>query len=394
MIPKHFQYLIVGGGMAADAAVRGIRKVDPDGEIAMFSLENDPPYNRPPLSKSLWKGRPLERIWRKTSDFGIDLQLGRKIEQLDAAHKQVKDDLGAVYSYDKLLLATGASPIRLPSAPPGVIFYRTLDDYRRLRALTEIGHHFAVIGGGFNGSELAASLTALNKEVTMVFPDEGIWAKIFNWPLSQYLNDFYRQKGVNVLAGRRVKAIEEKNSQFQLVLDDGKALIVDGVVAGLGVRLNLELAVQAGLAVDNGIVVDEFMQTSIPDIYAAGDVISFYNYSLGKRMRVEHEETANTTGMLAGQAMAGQPEPYTLLPSFDCDLFELRFEAVGETNPDLELVEDWIDPFNQGTIYYLKSGQVRGVLFWNIRQKLDAARQLIADPGPFKPVDLIGRIKP
>jgi 3-phenylpropionate/trans-cinnamate dioxygenase ferredoxin reductase subunit len=394
MIPKHFPYLIVGGGMAADAAVRGIRKVDADGEIAMFSLENDPPYNRPPLSKSLWKGRPLERIWRKTSDFGIDLQLGRKIEQLDAPHKQVKDDLGAVYSYDKLLLATGADPIRLPSAPPGVIFFRTLDDYRRLRALTENGNRFAVIGGGFNGSELAASLTALNKEVTMVFPDEGIWAKIFNWPLSQYLNDFYRQKGVNVLAGRRVKAIEEKGSQFQVVLDDGQALIVDGVVAGLGIRLNLELAVQASLAMDNGIVVDEFMQTSIPDIYAAGDVISFYNYSLGKRMRVEHEENANSTGMLAGQAMAGQLEPYTLLPSFDSDLFELRYEAVGETNPGLELVEDWIDPFKQGIIYYLKSGRVRGVLLWNIRQKLDAARHLIADPGPFKPVDLIGRIRP
>ena len=393
MSTQHFPYLIVGGGMTGDAAVRGIRKVDADGKIAMFSQENDPPYDRPPLTKALWKGRPVERIWRKTVDLGVDLHLGRKIEQLDAAHKQVIDDLGNVYSYDKLLLATGVSPIRLPSAPAGVIFYRTLEDYRRLRLLTEQGNRIAVIGGGFIGSELAASLSMLNKEVTIIFPDDGIGAKIFPRPLSQYLNDYYRQKGVTVLAGRKVKAIEEKDSQYRVLLDDGQELAVDGVVAGLGVRLNLELALQAGLAVDNGIIVDAFMQTSQPDIYAAGDVISFYNQDLDQRMRVEHEENANQTGTLAGQAMAGQPEPYHFLPSFYSDLFELGYEAVGETNPGLEVVEDWSEPFKEGVIYYKKSNRLRGVLLWNVWQKLKDARQVIAEPGPFNTDDLKGRIK-
>jgi NADPH-dependent 2,4-dienoyl-CoA reductase/sulfur reductase-like enzyme len=268
-----------------------------------------------------------------------------------------------------------------------------LQDYRRLRALSEQGNRFVVIGGGFIGSELAASLRTQNKDVTIIFPDDGIGAKVFHRPLSQYLNDFYRQKGVNVLAGQHVKAIEEKGSQYRVSLDNGQELLADGVVAGLGVRLNLDLASQAGLAINNGITVDPFMQTSIPDIYAAGDVASFYNPSLDQRMRVEHEENANKTGTLAGQAMAGQPEPYNFLPSFYSDLFELGYEAVGETNPAMEVVEDWVEPFKQGVIYFMKSGRVRGVVLWNVWQKLDAARQLIAETGPFKPADLIGKIK-
>ncbi|MDR3576328.1 MAG: FAD-dependent oxidoreductase [Anaerolineaceae bacterium] len=395
MVTKHFPYLIVGGGMTGDAAVRGIRKVDADGVIGMFSLENDPPYDRPPLSKGLWKGRPIERIWRKTTDFGIDLHLGRRVIQITAAEKQVKDNLGNIFSYDKLLLATGASPIRLASAPPGVIFYRTVDDYRRLRALTDQGSRFAVIGGGFIGSELAASLIIMNKEVSMIFAEDGIGEKVFPRPLSQQLNDFYRQKGVNVLAGRLVLGIEEKGSQYRLQLDNGQEIIVDGIAAGLGVRLNLELAEQAGLAVDNGIIVDPYMRTSAADIYAAGDVISFYNPTLDRRMRVEHEENANMTGTLAGLSMAGQPEPYNFLPSFDSKFFELGYEAVGETQPDMELVEDWNEPFpnGQGVIYYMKSNRVRGIVLWNIWQKLKDARQVIAEPSPFKSEDLKGRIK-
>jgi NADPH-dependent 2,4-dienoyl-CoA reductase/sulfur reductase-like enzyme len=155
---------------------------------------------------------------------------------------------------------------------------------------------------------------------------------------------------------------------------------VDIVVAGLGIQPNVELAEQAGLRVDNGIVVDELLRTSAPDIFAAGDVANFANPALGIRMRVEHEDNANSMGAAAGRAMAGQGTPYTHLPFFYSDLFALGYEAVGELDPRLDVVSDWKEPFREGVVYYLKDGRVRGVLLWNIFGKVDAARALIGKP--------------
>src|SRR6266850_8459165 len=145
----NFNYLIVGGGMSADAAAHGIREVDRSGSIGLIGAEPHPPYNRPPLSKGLWKKAPLESIWRKSDDLGVTLHLGRSARKLAPQNKRVTDDQGTVHEFDKLLLATGATPRRLPFGAEQVIYYRTLDDYRRLRALTERGRRFAVIGGGF-----------------------------------------------------------------------------------------------------------------------------------------------------------------------------------------------------------------------------------------------------
>jgi NADPH-dependent 2,4-dienoyl-CoA reductase/sulfur reductase-like enzyme len=149
----------------------------------------------------------------------------------------------------------------------------------------------------------------------------------------------------------------------------------------------------AKLEVGNGIVVDEFLRTSNPDIYAAGDVAAFFNPALGKRMRVEHEDNANTMGRLAGRNMAGPPEPYLHLPSFYSDLFELGYEAVGDLDSRLETFADWKQPNKEGVIYYLKGNRVRGVLLWNVWGQVDAARQLIAEPGPFHAENLKGRLK-
>jgi NADPH-dependent 2,4-dienoyl-CoA reductase/sulfur reductase-like enzyme len=167
---------------------------------------------------------------------------------------------------------------------------------------------------------------------------------------------------------------------------------VDGVVAGIGLQPNIELAKAAGLQVNNGIIVDEFLRTSHPDIYAAGDVAAFYNPLLSKRIRVEHEDNANTMGRLAGRNMAGAREPYDHLPSFYSDLFDLSYEAVGELDPRLEVVTGWTEKTGSGAIYYLRESRVRGVLLWNIWGAVNAARELIAEPGPFKPEDLKKRL--
>lgn len=388
----HYKYLIVGGGMTADAAVRGIRELDTDGEIGMIGNDHNPPYNRPPLTKALWKGKPLESIWRRTQDFTVDLHLERTVRSIDPDKKVVRDDQGVNYSYETLLLATGGTPRKLPFGAEDIIYYRTLDDYHLLRELSNRVNHFGVIGGGFIGSEITAALTMNGKKVTMFLPEAGIGWHIYPPELSDYLNSFFRQKGVEVLTGVRVMDLQKHDDSFQLVTDHNDKMRVDGVIAGIGIQPNVELAQNAGIKVGNGIVVDVTLHTSLPDIFAAGDVAEFSNPTLGKHLRIEHEDNANTMGKQAGRNMAGANEPYHHLSYFYSDLFELGYEAVGELDSRLETFMDWKDPLKKGVIYYLAGGRVRGVLLWNVWDTVPKARTLIAEPGPFTTADLKGRL--
>ncbi len=393
-----YRYLIVGGGMTADAAVRGIREVDAKGSIAIVGAEPDPPYDRPPLSKGLWKGDPLETIWRDTGSLGVELLLGRTVMAIDPWNKRVADDRKAVFGFDKLLLATGGTPRRLPAGEGKVVYFRTLGDYRRLRDMLDRGRRFAVVGGGFIGSEIAAALAMNGKEVAIFFPGEGIGAHVFPRDLSVFLNGYYRQKGVEVFPGETVHGVETRAGRLVLKTRDVRTLEtrdlpVDGIVAGIGIAANVELARAAKLAVGNGIVVDESCRTSHPDIYAAGDVACFYNPALGAQVRVEHEDNAKTMGQLAGRAMAGHHEAYRHQPFFYSDMFDLGYEAVGEVESRLQTVVDWEEPFRKGVVYYMRQGRVRGVLLWNVWKQVEFARRLIADPGPFRAEDLPGRLR-
>jgi 3-phenylpropionate/trans-cinnamate dioxygenase ferredoxin reductase subunit len=388
----HYPYLIVGGGMAAAAAIQGIREVDSAGVIGLIGSEPHPPYQRPPLSKALWKGASLESVWIDLAQQGVDLLLGRKAHALDVEHKRVTDGQGGEYTFDKLLLATGGAPRRLPWSGDDVIYYRTLDDYQRLRALAEQGQRFAVIGGGFIGSEIAAALAMNEKQVVLLFPGAGLGEHVFGPDLSAFLNEYYRQRGVEVLPGETAVDLERRDGQIALKIRGGRELLVDGIVAGIGIEPNTELARAAGLKIDDGIVVDALLHTSHPDIFAAGDVANFANPALGKRLRVEHEDNANTMGKYAGRNMAGAQESYDHLPFFYSDLFDLGYEAVGELDARLDIVADWKEPFREGVLYYLREGRVRGVLLWNVWEQVEAARHLIAEPGPFQPADLRGRL--
>ncbi len=387
-----YAYLIVGGGMTADAAIGGIRQVDRNKTIGVIGAEPHPAYNRPPLSKALWKGEPLDTIWRHTDTQGVTFHRGRRAQTLDARERRVTDDQGTIYRFEKLLLATGGTPRRLPFGGDGIIYYRSLDDYQRLRTLSERGAQFAVIGGGFIGSEIAAALAMNGKKVTMVFPEVGVGARLFPPDLALFLNAFYRNKGVEVLAGEQVSGMVSRGERHTLKTRGGREIVADGVVAGIGIQPNGELAQAAGVNVDNGIPVNELLRTEHEAIYAAGDVANFYNPALDSRLRVEHEDNANTMGRAAGQAMAGETVPYHHLPFFYSDLFDLGYEAVGDMDARLETVADWKEPHREGVIYYLRDGRVRGVLLWNTWGQIDAARALIADPGPFRPADLKGRL--
>jgi 3-phenylpropionate/trans-cinnamate dioxygenase ferredoxin reductase subunit len=386
-----YTYVIIGGGMTADAAVRGIRELDADGTIAVVSAEPDPPYSRPPLSKGLWKGERLESIWRQTGGTGVDLHLSRQAIALDLKAKRVTDDRSGTYDYQKLLFATGGSPRRFPFGGDGVLYYRTLTDFRRLRALVERQGSFAVIGGGFIGSEMAAALTMQGRPVTMFFPEEGIGARVFPTDLSRFLVDYYREKGVDVRPGSKVTNIGDGSRAF-VHTESGLQLVVDGVVAGLGIIPNTELAASAGIKVSDGIVVDRHLRTSVPDVFAAGDVAWLNTRTIGGRGRVEHEDNALTMGHAAGRAMTGDMTPYAHVPFFYSDLFELGYEAVGELDPRSTVVADWKEPFGEGVIYYLTRGRVRGVLLWNTWGQVDAARALLSEKGTFTAAKLRGRL--
>ena len=387
-----YRYLIIGGGMTAAAAADGIREVDSTGTIGLISAEADAPYNRPPLSKALWKGEPLETIWRKTENKRVEMHLCRIVKEIVPTQKRVVDDEEKVFTYEKLLLATGGKPRRLPFGDGQIIYFRTLPDYRRLRALTETVRRFAVIGGGFIGSEIAAALALNGKEVVMIFPGKDIGDRLFPRALAEFVSSFYRNKGVELLAGEKIIGLEARGNQRVLKTSTDREIVADCVVAGVGIEPNVELAQSLGLKIENGIVVDEFLRTSHPDIHAAGDVAAFYNPALEKRIRVEHEDNANSMGRLAGRNMAGKSEPYDHLPFFYSDMFDLGYEAVGEVDSRLETFADWKRPNEEGVIYYLESGRVRGVLLWNVWEQVEAARQLIAEPGPFKVEDLEGRL--
>jgi 3-phenylpropionate/trans-cinnamate dioxygenase ferredoxin reductase component len=388
---SHYPYLIIGGGMTAEAAERAIREADPGGAVGLISAEVHPPYARPPLSKGLWKGAPEAGIWRGTESAGVELRLGRRVTAIDPKAKTVTDDRGDRIGYGKLLLATGGTPRRLPLDSGQIIYFRTYDDYRRLRALANERLRFAVLGGGFIGTEVAAALRSVGSEVVMLVPEAGLGARVFPADLSRFLVGYYGEQGVETRTGEGLAGLTSRGGKVVVKTTTGAELSVDVVVAGLGILPNVELAEQAGLAVNNGILVDELLRAGSPEIFAAGDVANFFNPALGSRMRVEHEDNANTMGAAAGRAMAGQGAPYTHLPFFYSDLFALGYEAVGELDPRLETVADWKEPFREGVVYYVKEGRVRGVLLWNTWGQVDAARALVAEPGPFTPQALRGR---
>ncbi|MFL5732108.1 MAG: NAD(P)/FAD-dependent oxidoreductase [Chloroflexia bacterium] len=394
------KYLIIGGGMAAAAAIKGIREIDPDGSIGLVSDEADPPYKRPPLSKKLWQGKPIETVWKGMSTDGVQMHLGHTIESIHPAERYVIDEEGTRYTYEKLLLATGGTPRRLPFGGDRIIYFRSLDDFRRLRALTETRQRFAVIGGGFLGTEIAAALAMNGKDVTMILSQKGIGERMYPPDLVRSLNSYYRQKGVTLLTGERAVALDAADAAegaLKLTRGRGRGIIVGSVVAGIGIEPNTRLAEAAGLRVDDGIVVDDLLKTSDPNIYAAGDVASYPDRTLGARRRVEHEDNANTMGKAAGRSMAASamriaPEPYNHLPFFYSDMFDLGYEAVGELDSRMEVVADWKEPYREGVIYYLRDGRVRGVLLWNVWGQVDAARRLISEPGPFTANELYRRL--
>lgn len=390
---SEYRYLILGGGMVADSAARGIRELDPDGEIGIVALEETPPVARPALSKKLWTDPSFsfDDAWLNTeADTGATRHAGERAVRIDREAHTVSTEHGLTLRYEHLLLATGGTPNTLGMPEDDrIIAYRSIEDYERLRALAGQDKHVAVIGGSFIATELAAALVQNRTKVTLIFPDEVLEGSVFPADLAERFQAMYQRHGVELLPGTNLDSAEVTEAGIQLTLSDGRTLLCDGLAAGLGVSPNIELAQGAGLETDDGVLVDTRLRTSDPDILAAGDIASYPDAILG-RVRIEHVDNAQSMGRQAGRNLAGADEPYEHTPYFYSVVFGERYEAVGTLNSSLETVEVWND--GHGVVYYVDDASVKGVLLWNIEGRRDAARQAIAEADASDPDALRARI--
>ncbi|HEX7370933.1 MAG TPA: NAD(P)/FAD-dependent oxidoreductase, partial [Rhodanobacteraceae bacterium] len=229
-----FDYLVVGAGMAGEAAAQALRDSDANASIGMLGAESHPPYDRPPLTKKLWKDGKEADIWRPIDKARAAVTLNRRAVKLDPAAHTVHDDKGDTWKYRKLLIATGGTPRKLAGGDD-FIYYRTFDDYQRLRKVAKPGARIVVVGGGFIGSEIAAAMAMNDCKVTMVFPEDAIGARAYPESLADAVTAYYREKNVDVRAGITVKHGERSGGTIKLTLSDGTTLEADAVVAGLGI---------------------------------------------------------------------------------------------------------------------------------------------------------------
>lgn len=380
--------------MTGSAALMALAEEAPESRVVLLGREPHPPYERPPLSKDLWgeESPDLEAIVHDRELFGgAELVLGREAVRLDPVEHTVVDDRGESWRYGTLLLATGAR-VRQPPLGRGVVrTFRTLEDFQRLHADLRPGLRVLIVGAGFIGSELAAALRGRDAEVTMVFPEADVGALTLPEPLARAVGTRYRAEGVRTLAGESLAGVEAGRPHVARTRG-GTVLEADVIVAGLGVEPETALARAAGLDVDDGIVVDELMHTSAPDVFAAGDVARFPAPELG-RMRVEHEEHAKLQGMMAGANLAGAGHRYEHLPMVYSDLFDWGYQAVGRLDGRGEAIlvgfglarphaaapgeRAPVDATAPGIAYYGAGGRVQGVLLWNLHGHLETARGLI-----------------
>ncbi|MCW2801351.1 MAG: FAD-dependent oxidoreductase [Aeromicrobium sp.] len=381
---RDYDYLIIGGGMAADAAAHGIRERDADGSIGILGEESTAPFPRPALSKKLWTDADFsesDAALHTIDETSADLYVGTRVDAIDREGKQVTTSLGGVYGYERLLIATGGRPRQIEGLPPGdrVIYYRTLDHYHRLREKAAEHPHVAVVGGGYIGSEIAAALIQNGCTVTLIHPDDVLGSQTFPPSIAEQVDAMFTDAGVTMHGGAKVTGGQSSPTGVHLELSDDTTVAADYVVVGLGIEPAGTLAAPAGLETsdDGGIVVDEHLTTADPDILAAGDVAEYPDKILGRR-RVEHVDNANEMGAAAGRILAGSDETYDHTPYFYSDLFDAWYEAVGTLDSSLETIED--QQGDGSVVYYLEGDHVVGVLLWKVDldDGLDQARAVLA----------------
>jgi 3-phenylpropionate/trans-cinnamate dioxygenase ferredoxin reductase subunit len=386
----HTKYCIVGGGYASASAIEGIRAHDPSGSILLLTRENHRPYRRPMLNKDLWYGTAtLERLPLHPDEWyaeqHVDLRLRHEISEVDPEERRLWDERGGEITFDELLLATGCRPRRLRAEgaeAQGVRYFRDLEDYLDLEARMDRLQHLTLVGGGFNAIEMAAALRSRGKAITLLVADEYPLHRLLPRELGLPLLDYLREMGVETVSGDTLVKIRESDGLLHAQTYLGNELDTQLVLVDQGSEPLVELADAAGLAIDDGIVVNEYGQTSNPHVWAAGDVAEFPYLALGQIMRVEGSDHADAHGRVVGANMAGAMQPYDHLPLKWFRVGDLLFEGVGElwARLDTELV--WTQPGHEGAVFYVREETVRGVLLINLHERIEWARSLIREARP------------
>jgi 3-phenylpropionate/trans-cinnamate dioxygenase ferredoxin reductase subunit len=335
---RDVKYLAIGGGLASARAAASIRRVDGEGSILIVTDEHLPPYDRPPLSKEYLRGEKgqealLLQSKEALTEQRIDVVLNEAVVALDPEAKRARLSGGMELGFEKALIATGARAIRLnvPGADlKGIDYLRNDADARAIAHNALTGRHAVIVGGGFIGLEVAASLRQLGLDVTVVEAAPHIWSRFANAQLSDYVLNYCIDKGIRFLTETTIREFLGTDRVQAVLTNDGTAIECDLVCVGVGVVPNTELASSAGLSVENGIVVNEYLETSHPDIYAAGDVSNYFDDIFNKRRRAEHWGHAEMSGMVAGQNMAGASQTYSFLSYVWSDIFDIHLEFAGD----------------------------------------------------------------
>jgi NADPH-dependent 2,4-dienoyl-CoA reductase/sulfur reductase-like enzyme len=338
---NHSNTVILGGGMVAGYAAKQLVELGlPQGELAILSADNAVPYERPPLSKSFLAGKDSEdAIKINTEDFykkhGIELRLQCEVATVDVKRKRLILKGGDEFGFQRLIIGTGARPrtLNIPGSKLQNLFYlRTLNDSKSIRTAADKAKHAVVIGGGFIGMEVAAVLSQKGIEVAMVLNDDRVFKRLFTPEMSSFFETYYAARGVRLIKSMSVTEFRGDGAVNSAVLRDGQTIRCDLVVAGIGVRPVIEVVTDSGLDLGDGILVNEYLQTSHPDVFAAGDVANYEDVLFGKRRRVEHWDNAVSQGQYCARSLMGDKTPFRHVPYFFSDIFDLSYEFWGDSS--------------------------------------------------------------
>jgi 3-phenylpropionate/trans-cinnamate dioxygenase ferredoxin reductase subunit len=387
------RFVIVGASLAGAKAADTLRQEGFDGEVVLIGEEPLRPYERPPLSKGYLQGSTVqEKVFVHEADFyedhDIDIRLGRLVESIDTRAREVSLDDGERVRFDSCLIATGSAPRRLTipgSDLEGVYYLRDLADADRLRAAITTAGKVAVIGAGWIGCEVAASARQLNAEVAMVEAAAVPLGRVLGEELGRFYADVHADHGVEMHLGVGIESFAGNNAVEEVRLVDGQKVPCDLVVVGVGVTPRVELGQAGGLEVDNGILTDEYLATSAPGVYAAGDVANAWHPTFGRRIRLEHWSSALNQGPTAARNMLGQSSPYTKVPYFFSDQYDIGMEYSGyATNWDQIVYRG--DPASREFIaFWMQQGRVGAGMNVNVWDVADHIATLVAAQTPMDP---------
>lgn len=389
------RYIIIGGGQAGGWAAATIRKQGFEGEIVLIAGENYLPYERPPLSKSVLLGEAeIASTYLRDKSFyeeaDIELRLGVRVTALDCGNKVIDLEGGEQLEYARLLLATGSEVRRLPipgDELKGVYYLRGINDMLALKQKLVKGAKIVVIGAGFIGLEVAAAAAKLGTQVRVIEIQSTILNRVVDEEVAARVAREHNEHGVELLTNTGVNAIVGDGHARSVTLSNGEEITADAVVVGIGVTPTVDLAEQAGLKIENGIVVNEYGETSDPNVYAAGDVTNHYNPLYARRLRLESWQNAQDQAIAVARVMCDQREPYTAVPWFWSDQYAMNLQMAGVVDTFDEAV---LRPGDDGTLlkFYLKDSRIMGAVGINRGRDIMVVRRMITKWGNVDAHDL------